>query len=212
MGCYTAEQAALNLINKSKGYDAIWQVILSFRQKAFTSNDIAGQMQSSQVMIKEFLNKLVLHNFIEITEEISGLAGQGARKKYIYRLITSDQTRPKFNSEGKIINPKGTGADQMWRCMKMIKVFTSKDLAIAASTDEKTVSHGYAKNYIRALTRAGYLKIINKPNAAKGVSPIYRLLPQKNTGPNAPVLKRDQSVFDPNLKKLVWPLESEGQS
>lgn len=97
----------------------------------------------------------------------------------------------------------GGGRDRLWRTMKMLKVFTPRDLAIAASIDGAPVSPNEADSYVKFLVKAGYLRVqVPARRGRKGSQATYRFV--RNTGPEAPQITRGKAVFDTNLKQIVW--------
>ncbi|WP_291295352.1 hypothetical protein [Elioraea sp.] len=111
-------------------------------------------------------------------------------------------TPPRLLRDGT--EPKlGSGRDRLWRTMKMLKMFTPRDLAVAASIDGGVVSEHEADTYVKFLVRAGYLRVqVPAKPGRKGVTATYRFV--KNTGPEAPQVTRLKAVFDPNLKQITW--------
>lgn len=89
----------------------------------------------------------------------------------------------------------------MWRTMQMIRDFSPRDLQVAASTDEIGVSYETAKQYIKHLHVAGYLRHI-----AHGR---YALKRSMVTGPLAPQIYRTDFVYDPNTGEVRAPAKSE---
>lgn len=209
MPYYPIEKQVEHIETGLNGQNAVWQKVLETKGEPFSFRDIYENMNCTRDVVKICLRDLVDLGYLEVI-------GTSQRPKcnygFKYKLVKTADQRPVKSTLDNKEKPKSyMGRDQMWRSMKMLSIFTSVDLSIAASTNFKKVSHGYAKNYIRALLKAGYLKIINKPNASQGINPVYRLLPGKNTGPLSPIVKRNLSVFDPNLKQIVWEKESGGE-
>lgn len=97
--------------------------------------------------------------------------------------------------------------EQMWRTMKMLGEFSYRDLIVNASTEDVTIPATTAKDYIKYLTKARYLVVVQP--STPGTPARYRLLPSRNTGPRPPMIQRIKQVFDPNLGKVVWPEEEE---
>jgi hypothetical protein len=93
----------------------------------------------------------------------------------------------------------GRGREQMWQTMRALGSFTVADLFVAASTDDHPVAESEARTYCQMLQRAGYLS-----GGAAG----YRLV--RYTGPLPPMIQRIKSVYDPNLKEVVWSSEEGG--
>lgn len=113
---------------------------------------------------------------------------------------------PRVTRDGKPVT-QGIRRENMWRTMRMMRGdFSWRDLTIAASTEEFPVDEEDAKDYCAALAKAGYLVVTVKgKGGGKSVTPTrWRFNPARFTGPAAPMVQRLQSVFDPNLGKVVW--------
>lgn len=100
-----------------------------------------------------------------------------------------------------------TNADQvitrLWTAMKVLGEFDPTELKTAASTPDREIPVGTARNYAAALCRAGYLSLARAPT--NHISARYRFLEAKNSGPRAPKATRlGDAVFDANLGKEVW--------
>jgi len=63
-----------------------------------------------------------------------------------------------------------------------------------------------AKDYCANLAKAGYLVVMTKgkPSGKASVPTRYRFNRAKYKGPKPPMVQRLNSVFDPNLGKIVW--------
>lgn len=102
---------------------------------------------------------------------------------------------PTVSREGKETRPDQV-ITQLWTAMKVLGEFDPAELQAAASTPERSVSAGNARNYAAALCRAGFLEIARAPT--NHIAARYRLLAAKYTGPRAPHLTHDDVVFDAN--------------
>lgn len=99
----------------------------------------------------------------------------------------------------------------LWRCIRRLPTFTSHELAVSASTDDRTVPTHTASAYLGALLKAGY--VIREPfGRGPRHAPVYRLLPARNTGPRAPMVVRPASVFDLNLMRRVSAADKIGRA
>lgn len=108
---------------------------------------------------------------------------------------------PRVRRDGSEVT-QGRPREQMWRTMRMLGQFTIADLAIAASTDEHPVSAVDAGDYLCMLAKAGYVVCVA---GGQGNVPCrYRFLPNQYTGPKPPQIQRLNSVYDPNLKRVMW--------
>lgn len=186
-----------------KGYEALWEHIKSFEARVFTVPDVEKLTNVRRDTVRDYVKRLLRAGYIEEAVNPYGPAKA-------YRLLKAPRHAPRLQRSGGTVT-QGLGRQQLWRTIKMIGSFTSQDLAIAASTEEVTVAKGYADDYIKFLVRAGYLRVMKK--SVTGVSTaVYRMIPGKYTGPDAPMIQRIKRVYDPNLKKVVWPIEEGGAS
>lgn len=116
---------------------------------------------------------------------------------------------PRLTKEGKPVI-QGLAQEQMWRTMKRLPRFNHVELAIAASTEAVAVAEAAAKDYCLNLARAGYLDVLSKGKGGqgpKGAPSVYRFNRARDTGPKAPQIQRMKTVFDGNLREIVWHSE-----
>lgn len=91
------------------------------------------------------------------------------------------------------------GRSRMWQSMRVMRRFTVADLQTTAE-----VSRASATHYVRALRDAGYAQaVIDARVGSANQFVTYRLV--KNTGPHAPRVARDRTVFDPNIEPARKP-------
>lgn len=113
---------------------------------------------------------------------------------------------------GRRKTKKTTARARLWRAMRTIDKFTVPDLL--TMIDDVTVKCGEnnAQSYLRILHAAGYVqKLKLRERGTEVTSPGYirwTLVPDKNTGPEAPVYSGlHDELYDPNLGKVVWHKE-----
>ncbi|WFE73079.1 hypothetical protein P8S55_08265 [Halomonas sp. M1] len=107
---------------------------------------------------------------------------------------------PRVRRDGS--QPPPPGREQLWRTLKIIGAFTGQELADAASTPQVPVAKATADEYIKMLSRAGYLQTVVE--ASPGVPGRYRLVPTRWTGPMAPMIRRTKQLYDPNTGEVVY--------
>ena len=88
----------------------------------------------------------------------------------------------------------------MWTAMWMMTTFNPIDIAIHATAPERPVSTVMARDYCRALSRIGYLKVTRTAVPGKREAS-YRLL--RKTGPVAPAIRRVRGVWDANCSAFL---------
>ena len=98
----------------------------------------------------------------------------------------------------------GLRNEAMWRSLRIMGRATARGLAESCSINFQ-VSLWTARTYLRHLAKAGYVELISARNGDR--SAYYQLIPLKYTGPRAPAIKRGGIVYDPNLGKIVYPVD-----
>lgn len=86
--------------------------------------------------------------------------------------------------------PQNRHRQRMWLSMRVLRAFTTKDLAVTADT---TLRH--AQLYVAGLKPAGYLRELPHEGKGRAVARKYRLV--KDTGPHAPRVT-DEGLSDLN--------------
>lgn len=106
---------------------------------------------------------------------------------------------PRLHRDGSVVT-QGAGVANIWRSMRMLAKFTSRDLALHSSTPTVTVSEETAKSYCSMLFTTGYLRVLQKADPVKGRLAVYRLI--RNDGPKPPMIQRVKQVYDPNTGRV----------
>ena len=184
------------------GRQSIWAAIQYYNQvsedKTFTKTQLATRTKRNKRTIGSYLEALEAAG---IVQKVGTLPSKGANPHNLYKLCKDvGFEAPRVNKQGKFIH---SASEQMWRAMKMLKVFTSRSLALAASIEESPVNEAHAKDYCKHLLKAGYILLV-EPQKLFFSQASYRLAPGKNTGPEAPKITRAKCVYDPNLNEIVW--------
>lgn len=172
----------------------IWKFIRG-RKDNFTTVDISNELKINLLQSRTYLKSLAKAGFIEVAA-----LPRNARQPVSYKFVKGPMMAPRVRKDGSRVT-QGAGQNNMWRTMKMTGQFTVSELAVASSTEDDTVTIKTAKTYIQMLTRAGYLKKISH-NPGR-----WKLPTSKHTGPIAPMIQCTKQVFDPNLNKVVWPVQ-----
>jgi hypothetical protein len=179
--------------------DTLWAEIRA--RKTFTISDLYGATHMARQSIRPFVVGLCNARIVEQRgERESRSSGPDAAK--LYHLIKDiGSATPRIRKDGTLVT-QGNSRRQIWATMRILGTFDSCSLAITASTEECPVAASETAKYCQALAKAGYLKVIA---GGKGNTPAtYRLLPHRYTGPKPPQIQRVKSIYDPNLKKVVW--------
>ena len=184
---------------KPQGRQGIWEEIRAQRQ-GFTLTSLSAATDIHKDTIRTYLQGLEAAGYIHKT------FGSPISSYHLERDVGVEA--PRITRDGKPVT-QGAAREQMWRTMKIMGDFSWRDLAIAASTEAVVVAESDAKDYCANLVLGGYLVVVSKgQGTGKGASPSrYRFNRSRNTGPRPPMVQRLKSVFDPNLRKIVWQEE-----
>ena len=181
---------------KPVGRQGIWDAIRAQREK-FDVGTICGATDIPRKTVSDYLHGLLRAGYVTF--------GEPTPDRNLGWLVLARDTgveAPRVTKYGEPVT-QGAAREQMWRAMKMLRSdWNFHDLAVAASLDDSPVDASDAKDYARNLAMAGYLAIVAKGGPRKPAR--YRFIQQKNTGPKPPMVQRMQTVFDPNLGKIVW--------
>ncbi|AOJ11958.1 hypothetical protein [Burkholderia mayonis] len=172
----------------------------------FTAHAIVRTSTLDRQTVQCYLQALELGGFIEPIGERKAI---GEHKHY--RLVRDAGVEaPRLDRQGRPVT-QSIGNENMWRTMRIMGEFSSRELALRASTPDVVVSESTAQKYAMFLARAGYLTVVDPGHAyirGKGAKQArYRFLASKRTGPRPPMIQRTRSVYDPNLGKIVWQEE-----
>ncbi len=179
--------------------DTLWSEIRT--RKTFTISDLYGATHLARQSIRPFVTGLCNAKIVEQRGERS-IKGNGTDAAKLYHLIKDVGTiTPRVRKDGSMVT-QGNSRRQIWATMRILGTFTFRELAINASTEECPVDASEVTTYCQALAKAGYLKVISGGNGT--IPATYRFLHYKYTGPRPPQIQRVKSVYDPNLKKVVW--------
>lgn len=182
------------------GRQAAWEAMR--RLQRFTTADIASAGRMEITGARDYLTSLQRGGYIAIAEIVKG---GGAARTYIYELVRDIGIEaPRLRKDGRPC-VQGLAREQMWRTMKILTDFDYRDLAIAATTEDISVSEGNSRDYIHYLLTAGYLHLTAAGGPARPAR--YQFVRAMNTGPQPPMVQRTKVVFDPNLGRIVWQEE-----
>ncbi len=183
------------------GQQAVWTKVREL--KCFGVEDLWLSVDMERRSIAQYLERLEAGGIIKCTN--SDETGQGAFVTNKYELIKDvGLTAPRFTPKGNKVSA-GQKKHNMWRSMRMMKIFSTKDLALHSSNDELTVSSKAAATYVGYLLRAEYLRVFKKRGVDQPNN-LYRLI--KDTGPKYPMVQRSTAqLFDQNLQKVTFIFE-----
>lgn len=176
-----------------QGRDGIWKAARWMGE--FTVPALVAETGIPQKTVADYLKALEAGKYLSSEKK-----GQAAR---VYKLVkdTGIET-PRVQRDGSPVT-QGLCNEQMWRTMKRLKQFSSRDLAINASTDDQQVSEVQAQSYCTWLHKGKYLNVQSR--GRKGRPTVYRFV--RDTGPKPPQVQRIKQIFDPNTGKVAWSRE-----
>ena len=172
--------------------EVIWAEIR--RQRTFNLKSLSQRVRgSTEDAIRSYLTCLLAADYLTPV----------SNSEPISYALTRDcgVEAPRVRKDGTAVT-QGLGRDNMWRTLRILKTVDWQSLAMAATTEEVTVSERTAKSYIEILTKAGYLRCIDKGSA--GVKAVYRIVAAKCNGAHAPMIQRGGHLYDPNLNQVVY--------
>ena len=190
-----------------EGRQRIWDAIRKL--KTFATIDIEDETRIKETTIRTYLQGLENAGFIRKTGDRKVGYYPTSYKAVIWSLVNDvGVDAPRVTRNGTIVT-QGTAQQNMWRAMKFTGEFNYAELATLASTKAHPVKPVTARDYIKHLYRVGYLVMVQKEKRGnRTTTPArYRFVKARNTGGKAPQVQRIKQVFDPNLGKVVKPVE-----
>ena len=182
---------------RPEGREVIWAAIR--RLKVFCLLDLEHETRIRTSTIKTYLTGLTAAGYIaRIPDPREGV---DPRFQRAYWTVPDDAEReaPRVRRDGSPV-VQGRVREHLWRTMKILGVFTYRDLIVNATTEECTVRLEDARSYCRMLCAAGYIERIARGRFRDTTR--YRFL--RDTGPRPPQVQRVKQVWDANLGEVVW--------
>lgn len=182
------------------GRDGIWAAIRQMRE--FRLADLERRCPVGYDALRGYLIALQKAGYVEVAPRKS------IWPPAVFRLIRDCGVHaPQLDREGR--EKPANGRQRMWMAMKALKSFNYRDLSLAAQ-----VSDADAKFFCVHLKYAGYLAVVKagKAGAITGQTDTLKLRADRDTGPNPPQIRKDKSVYDRNLHKVVWTPDREGRA
>ena len=187
-------------MNAHNNRQAVWTLIRSLRTQ-FSVADLRYEAALSTTSIRDYVTGLLNAGYLKK----DGEREHNGRLATLYTLIKDVGIEsPRVRKDGSAVT-QGRGNHLMWRTMKVLGTFTANDLAINASLEDCQIKPTTAQGYCQHLNKAGYLIVAQ--GGKSGDPSVYRLIPSKYSGPQAPMIQKIKQIYDPNLKQVVWPKE-----
>lgn len=182
-----------------RGEAGYWSIIRDLdRDGPWTVRQICQRTNVKIQAVGTFVRKLRLAGIAKVVEK--NPSNQDARRDnlpeaVVYRLAKRPLLAPRLTLDGKV-RPE-MAIDQVWRAIKMFKVFSLVDIKESCPD----VHPSTAEAYLRALRQAGV--VVGTPTS-------YRLA--LNLGLQAPKVLATKVLFDPNSKTVIGrPVASEAK-
>lgn len=184
----------------------LWAALRDNKHRNLDIGRLSDWADSDPSAVLHHLRGLVKAGYVVVTKE----ARATGFNKHLYRLVNDTGVdAPMIGKDGKPLLV-GIKNANMWRSMRILKVFSYVDIEAHASTREHPVAAGTVRDYIHMLYVAGYLDMVKKPeNKGKhrGLTPaVYTLV--KDTGAKAPMVQKLKTVYDQNLNKVMHQEEA----
>ena len=180
--------------------DRIWAAVLIFSTvDSFSVAEIMLLSEQRSDTIISYLRALTKAGYTKVDDTRSWMKRRDLWRWMLVRDIGVQA--PRVDKNGKPVT-QGIGREQLWRAVRVLKLFTCRELAAAASIETHVVAHDEAKTYVRFLKLAGYVverRVGNRTQEAQ-----YAFVRSRNTGPNAPLVTRDKCVMDGNTGAIVF--------
>jgi hypothetical protein len=172
--------------------------------KKFTLSELSRRAKVHHATLRTYVKALENAGFIKPQEgSVTGKRGAAAPEMRYELVKDIGIEAPRLKNDGTP-STQGIGREQLWRTMKIIRQFTTRELAVQASTDEHQVKENEARGYIQHLAKAGYVHMIKSADQRAVTQAVYLFVRSKNTGPKPPMIQGNKQVYDQNLGKIVY--------
>lgn len=176
-----------------------WQAIAAACTEAaahgglFTIRDMMRCVAASRDTINDALRRMVKGGYIVRLGRLP-YDDKGATLA-VYRIKRDLANFDGLRYDGKASRPQTAKATtRMWNAMRLGDDFDVTSLAALASLEGAPIARATARAYITRLHQASYLRCVQEGGANRLAR--YRLI--HNTGPQAPQVRRDKTIFEPN--------------
>ncbi|WHS58650.1 hypothetical protein [Pseudomonas sp. G2-4] len=178
----------------------MWEAMRILAQ-GFDVHDIARRSDQMPNEIVRYLDALKKAGIVETVVD-DYRKGQAR----LYRLVKDEGAEhPHLNSKGERTYDH-LATENIWRSLRILGGnVTVRDVVSAASVGAVSLTATKVRQYLNALSEAGYLAK-TPGDTAMGIPTFYCLIPGKDTGPRPPEIRQLESlqVYDPNLHRLIY--------
>lgn len=182
--------------------EALWKAIR--KNKEFTLVEIANSCTLVWGTIAQYVRCLVRAGYLEaspVTDRGDKGQGKGYKIQLRYTLLKDSIEPPRVRADGSEIT-ENKNNQRMWTTMRKRSFFTVSDVHALSSTRQQPLARKSVTVYMSHLEKAGYIARSGSNDTIE--RQIFRLV--HDTGPKAPMIQRIKQVWDPNLKKVTWPI------
>lgn len=195
----TRKPVHMEMIGGKSKRQHMWEAIRAKRE-GFTIQDVAATTDLSMEAVKSYVTALKRGKWLA---QINDTRTRGVMKRYV--LVRDNGIEaPRITLQGQLVT-QGLVQEQLWRTMRLIGEFDHRQLAAQASTPSHPVSLSATRDYLRHLAHAGYIRRVSGNRQGQLIR--WAFNHTHYTGPRPPIVQRTQSVYDPNLGKVVWQEE-----
>lgn len=177
------------------GQDHFWRVMRTLDTGGpWSVSDVLKHSRgASRDTLKDYVRRLVKGGYLVISETLP----DGSR---LYRIERRSSRAPSVGRDGST-GRQGTINRQLWTAIRSLGAFSYRELIVAASTEEVPIRETTARDYLKRLCDAGYLRIVDA--SKPGIPRTYALKRSMNTGPDAPKVLRTKLIWDPNREEII---------
>jgi hypothetical protein len=166
--------------------------------------DVARRARVPLPTVRAYMNRLAAAGVLERTIE---RAAPNRFPKALFTLVRDlGPEPPRVGSDGKL-QDDASWQTRAWRAVRTLGIFGLADLRLVlAGLGPRPIGERALRAYIHALGGAGYL--VELPASGPRRRRTWRLLPSRNTGPRAPMVRRSAGgrvVYDPNIGREMQP-------
>jgi hypothetical protein len=176
-----------------------------------TISQLADQLQWSRKRLRKAIN--VLRRYKMITSVRKGCYRATPAGHEAHKAALAIRPGPRKGSKRAQRHDPNALRSRLWRAMRLKRRFTVGDLISCACTEDEQArpkkAIASAQRYLSLLRRQGY--VIVQQQREPGTRPTspgfkrYLLLPDRDTGHLAPQIRKDGSLFDPNVAGGAQP-------
>lgn len=180
---------------KAGGPKAYWSAMrsLTLSVGGFTIRDVAEHCGArSENTVECYVHACAREGHLDVVGERPPATPTGRPFK-LYAVKVTERLEAPFEKADR--TPKlGAAHQQLWTAMRALPRFTTRELAVLASTDEVAISSDTARIFCWKLEQAGYLQDLGKDGRWR----VLRIRPGKSTGPIPPAITGKGEVIERN--------------